>query len=93
MVMSFNLTCWAEKLEKSRIANTLCVLATVNSTACFLKGKLLYGFLGSGTNVGFFISLCISATVVFMDKSSTYELTSIDFTSSSWSVGTLYGTF
>ena len=53
MVMSFDLTCLAEKLLKSRIAKTLCVLAIVKSAACSTKGKLLYGFLGSCINVGF----------------------------------------
>ena len=90
MVISFDLTYLTEQPQKLRVANTLCILAIVKSAACFRKVKLSYGFLGSGINVGFFISLCMSAIVVFMDKSSTYELTSIDFTSSSWSVGILW---
>ena len=41
---SHYLICLAEKPKKSGIAQTLCVLAIVKSTACSTGGKLLYGF-------------------------------------------------
>ena len=84
MAKLFYLTCLAEKPEKSRIAKTLWVLATVNSVACSIMGKLLNCFFFKFMiNVGLFSSLCTSTTIVFTEMSLTYKFTSVDFTYSS----------